>query len=132
MDAVRRAIERIAAIEPSFGNATLRTCDVTGITPAMPMTDRETLDGARLRAQTVTKGLTPPFLAIEILSRTDRASDVEEKIDDYLSFGVSFVWVIDPRLKLGYVYTNGGRETCSESLSTVGPEIRVLLADPFA
>jgi len=64
VDAVRRAIERIAAVEPSFGKATLRTCDVTGIAPAMPMTDRETLDGARLRAQTVTKGLTPPFLAI--------------------------------------------------------------------
>lgn len=30
----------------------------------MPMTDRETLDGARLRAQTATKGLTPPFLTI--------------------------------------------------------------------
>ncbi|MEO8658955.1 MAG: Uma2 family endonuclease [Bryobacteraceae bacterium] len=75
---------------------------------------------------------TPPFLAIEILSRTDRASDVEEKIDDYLSFGVPFVWVIDPRLKLGYVYTSGGRETCSDSLSTVGPEIRVRLADLFA
>ena len=64
MDAVRRAIERIAAVEPSFGKATLRTMDVTGIAPAMPMTDRETLDGARLRAQTATKGLTPPFLVI--------------------------------------------------------------------
>jgi len=74
----------------------------------------------------------PPFLAIEILSRTDRASDVQEKIDEYLSFGVAFVWVIDPRLKLGYVYTSGGRETCSESLSTVGPDIRLLLADLFA
>ena len=64
VDAVRRAIERIAAIEPAFSKATLRTIDVTGIAPKMPMTDRETLDGARLRAQTVTKGLTAPFLAI--------------------------------------------------------------------
>ena len=64
MDAVRRAVERIAAVEPSFGKAMLRTVDVTGIAPAMPMTDRETLEGARLRAKTVTKGLTPPFLAI--------------------------------------------------------------------
>ena len=38
--------------------------DVTGIAPAMPMTDRETLDGARVRAQTACRGLTPPFLAI--------------------------------------------------------------------
>jgi non-canonical (house-cleaning) NTP pyrophosphatase len=30
----------------------------------MPMTDRETLDGAKLRAQTATKGLTAPFIAM--------------------------------------------------------------------
>jgi inosine/xanthosine triphosphatase len=64
VDAVRRSIERIAAVEPSFSKAVLRTVDVTGLAPKMPMTDRETLDGARLRAQTVTKGLTSPFLAI--------------------------------------------------------------------
>jgi non-canonical (house-cleaning) NTP pyrophosphatase len=30
----------------------------------MPMTDRETLDGAKLRARTATKGLTAPFISI--------------------------------------------------------------------
>lgn len=74
----------------------------------------------------------PPFLAVEILSKSDRASDVEEKIDDYLAFGVAFVWVIDPRLRLGYIYTRGGRETCSELLSTREPEIRLRLVDLFA
>src|SRR5256885_1595956 len=54
----------IADIEPSFGKATIRPLDVTGIAPRMPLTDRETLDGARLRAQTATRGLTPPFLTI--------------------------------------------------------------------
>jgi len=64
IDAVRRAIERIAAIEPSFSKAALRTVDVTGLAPKMPMTDRETIDGAKLRAQSATRGLTPPFLSI--------------------------------------------------------------------
>jgi inosine/xanthosine triphosphatase len=64
VDAVRRAVERIGAFDKTFGNATLRTLDVTGIAPAMPMTDRETLDGARVRAQTATRGMTPPFLAV--------------------------------------------------------------------
>ncbi len=64
MDAVRRAIERIGAVDPAFQNATLRTLDVTGLAPAMPMTDRETLDGARTRAAAAARTLKPPFLAI--------------------------------------------------------------------
>ena len=61
---MRRAVERIAAVDASFSSATIRTLDVTGIAPAMPMTDRETLDGARVRAQTACRGLTAPFLAV--------------------------------------------------------------------
>jgi len=44
---------------------------------------------------------TPPFLAIEILSKDDRASDLQEKLDDYRDFGIPFVWVIDPRTRCG-------------------------------
>jgi inosine/xanthosine triphosphatase len=64
VDAVRRAVQRIGAVEPAFGRAVLRTVDVTGLTPAMPMTDRETLEGARVRAETASRAATPPFLAI--------------------------------------------------------------------
>jgi Uma2 family endonuclease len=41
----------------------------------------------------------PPLLCIEILSPEDRASRIEDKIDDYLRFGVPHVWLIDPREK---------------------------------
>jgi len=64
VDAVRRAIDRIAAIAPSFQSATIRTLDVGPVAPAMPLTDRETLDGARARAAAAARTLTPPFLAI--------------------------------------------------------------------
>ena len=64
VDAVRRAAERIAVVDPAFDNATIRTMDVTGLAPQMPMSDRETLDGARVRARTATRGATPPFIAI--------------------------------------------------------------------
>jgi len=37
--------------------------------------------------------LAPPLLCIEILSKDDRMIDVQEKIDDYLRFGVPVVWV---------------------------------------
>lgn len=64
VDAVQRAVERAGTIDPAFGRATVRTVDVTGLAPTMPMTDRETLEGAKLRARTATRGLTPPFISI--------------------------------------------------------------------
>jgi inosine/xanthosine triphosphatase len=64
VDAVHRALERIGGIDASFSNATLRTLDVTGVSPRMPMTDKETLDGARLRAATAARSIQPPFVAI--------------------------------------------------------------------
>ena len=35
----------------------------------------------------------PPFLCVEILSPDDAALEVRSKIDEYLEFGVAFVWV---------------------------------------
>ncbi len=64
VDAVRRAVERIGSVDSTFSSATIRTLDVAAIAPAMPMTDRETLDGARARASADAKTVTPPFLAI--------------------------------------------------------------------
>ena len=47
----------------------------------------------------------PPFLCIEILSRNDRMAEMQERIDDYLSFGVRYVWLIHPRTRRAFVYT---------------------------
>ncbi len=44
----------------------------------------------------------PPFLCIEILSPEDRASRLLVKINDYFSFGVRYVWVIDPEEKTAW------------------------------
>ena len=69
---------------------------------------------------------TPPFLAIEILSKDDRASDLQEKLDDYLAFGIRFVWVIDPRTTRGYTYSlEDGFETVRPLLFTKSPEIEL-------
>jgi len=75
----------------------------------------------------------PPFLCIEILSKDDRASDIQDKIDDYLAFGVRYVWVIDPLRRRAYVHTAGGsRETRDGVLRTDNPEIAVPLDEIFA
>ena len=64
VDAVRSAIERIEKIDPTFRKTTIRTLSVGDAAPAMPMTDRETLDGARSRAAAAARTATAPFLAI--------------------------------------------------------------------
>jgi len=70
----------------------------------------------------------PPFLCIEILSPSDRLTEMQERIDDYISFGVRYVWLINPRTRQTYVYTSAGiREVRDGVLTTENPEIRVLL-----
>ncbi len=73
----------------------------------------------------------PPFLCVEILSKDDRMSEMQERIDDYLSFGVSYVWVLDPRTKRAYVYTSEASREVKETLSTQNPEIKVPLRELF-
>ena len=53
---------------------------------------------------------TPPLLCIEILSPGDSALELRAKIDEYLEFGVPYVWVIDPVACAGEVYTLEGIE----------------------
>jgi Uma2 family endonuclease len=37
-----------------------------------------------------------PDLAIEVLSPSETASELEEKLDDYRACGTSLIWVVDP------------------------------------
>ena len=77
---------------------------------------------------------TPPFLAIEILSKDDRASDLQEKLDDYRSFGIPFVWVIDPHSHLGYTYSLDSLEdgfTIQPGLHTKNPDLGLPLEELF-
>jgi len=69
---------------------------------------------------------TPPFLVIEVLSKDDRASDLQEKLDDYRDFGVPFVWVVDPRTRRGYTHSLAeGFEVTREGLRTENPDIEL-------
>ena len=52
----------------------------------------------------------PPFLCVEILSPDDSAVDLRIKVEEYLTMGVSFVWVVDPIALTGEIYTPTGIE----------------------
>jgi Uma2 family endonuclease len=73
----------------------------------------------------------PPFLCIEVLSPEDRATRMEAKIDDYLAFGVKYVWVIDPRTETAWIYTSEGKRHAAEALTTSNPDLTVTLKEIF-
>jgi len=75
---------------------------------------------------------TPPFICIEILSPEDRWVRMREKIDDYLRFGVLYVWVINPRDQQAWAYTKDGSGDVRDSvLRTENPSLAVPLAEIF-
>ena len=74
---------------------------------------------------------TPPFVCIEILSPEDRLSRVEERMEDYLHFGVPYVYLLDPYKQKASRWTLQGMHEISE-LRTENPEIVVPIADIFA
>jgi Uma2 family endonuclease len=56
---------------------------------------------------------TPPLIAIEILSKDDRHSDLMRKLEEYRAWGVPHIWVIDPNTKRFAVYNELGLQNIS-------------------
>jgi Uma2 family endonuclease len=74
----------------------------------------------------------PPFICIEVLSKDDTMYYMQEKIDDYLRFGVPYVWIINPLIKKAYVVTRAGMvEATSGVLETTDPAISIPLSALF-
>lgn len=75
----------------------------------------------------------PPLIAIEILSPEDRLSRFQERIEDYLVFGVEHIWIIDPEHRRAFTATASGLHPVhSDDLTVPGTPIRVVLSELFA
>jgi len=90
---------------------------------------------AWLQGAPVGRGIpsTPPFLAIEILSPSDRTTRVVPRIADYLQVGVQWAWLIDPYEGNALIYSQSdptGKLT--DVLYTADPRIEIPLADALA
>lgn len=74
----------------------------------------------------------PPFLAVEILSPEDRMVRMQPKIQEYLSIGVEWVWVIDPQENAALCYSpkHPEGEICT-TLRTENPNIEIPLETAF-
>jgi Uma2 family endonuclease len=73
---------------------------------------------------------TPPFICIEVLSPDDRFSEMRQRVEDYLTFGVPYVWILDPATRLAWRCTPGGTQEVTE-LRTENPETLVPVPDLF-
>ena len=74
----------------------------------------------------------PPFLVVEILSPEDRMVRMQPKIQEYLSIGVEWVWVIDPEEKAALCYSQRQPEGAAvTTLRTENPVIEIPLASAF-
>jgi Uma2 family endonuclease len=73
-----------------------------------------------------------PFLCIEILSKEDTVSRLNERLSDYFQMGVRYVWVLDPLTRRAFCYTPGEmHEVLDGMLRTKDSEIAVPLAEVF-
>ena len=74
----------------------------------------------------------PPYIVVEVLSPDDRTRDLDDKIDDYLAFGVENIWVIDPGRFRVTVWTRDGGRICRDTVDTSDGEFSVPLSEIFA
>jgi Uma2 family endonuclease len=110
-------IEAIPEQRVQVSATRFRVPDVTVVT--LPQPDEEIVSS-------------PPHLCIEILSKDDTMNDMQDRIDDYLSFGVPFVWIVNPWKRKGYVATRAGLvEARLGVLETRSPDIPVPLSELF-
>jgi Uma2 family endonuclease len=79
----------------------------------------------------------PPDLAVEVISPTDRFTNVNQKIAKYLDDGVQLIWVVDPQAKTVTIYRTGSSQqaslTADDMLTgeTIVPGFEMALADLF-
>jgi hypothetical protein len=72
----------------------------------------------------------PPLVVVEILSRDDPHSDMEERARDYQTVGIKTIWVINLEAKAGHVWTGDpdlGTDTWTTTSVLTVPETLIRL-----
>ena len=67
---------------------------------------------------------TPPLVVIEILSEDDRMNAVRDKLQEYRTWGVPHVWLVDPYSKRTYTCNGALKEVATLSVAELAIEIK--------
>lgn len=73
----------------------------------------------------------PPLLCIDIVSPDDHVSDLVSRAGDYLTIGVPVIWILDPRTKQSFVYSEQGTAESFDAVLRHG-QIELNIAELFA
>jgi Uma2 family endonuclease len=73
----------------------------------------------------------PPLIAIEVLSPADTWRRMEERIADYLNFGIPDVWVLDPGSRRAWSITLEGRREFTAHLKVADSPVAIPLEELF-
>jgi len=66
----------------------------------------------------------PPDLAVEVFAPNERVSDYEDKVSEYLSWGVRLIWLVDPNTRtVTVVRANGERQVLGEKDVLTGEDV---------
>jgi Uma2 family endonuclease len=87
--------------------------------------DVSVLSRSAPREQVITH---PPLAVFEILSPTDRMTDVLDKLAAYQQMGIPAIWVIEPRKPTCYRYSSG-QLTPATTFELPGSSHRVAMAE---
>jgi Uma2 family endonuclease len=72
----------------------------------------------------------PPYLCIEVMSPDDTIAAMQDRLDDYLQFGVPNIWGIDPWKHRGWHVTSAGWATAMDGvMRTADGRIAMSLVD---
>jgi Uma2 family endonuclease len=72
----------------------------------------------------------PQLIAIEVLSPEDRRARMDKKIQNYIEFGVTNIWVVDPKEREGW-NCNDGNWMRADRLEVPGMPIYLPLEELF-
>lgn len=76
--------------------------------------------------------LTPPLIAIEVLSPDDRLNRVVVRLRDFRRMGIEHVWLIDPAERAAFTYADGLKLVEEDRLTVAGTPIYLDLPQLFA